>query len=144
MPRRRSIRLVRGTRPGRPPVVRERDRADQRLEASAVNGEGRVGRVNRSSGLIMDDQGRKILFTPVDRVDRRPIRTGDIVEWRGTPLGNGALIGATGVRLRRQAVAEQARRERPLGGLDSRNRRLAPTWSEMVRAFAAVQQADSC
>lgn len=142
MPRKRRIRFVRGTRPGRAPIDRQRERADQRRYASAVHGEGRVARLDRASGVIIDDQGRQILFTLADRVDRRPIRPGDTVEWKGTPLGSGALIKATGVRLRWRAAVDQARRARPLGGLESRDWRLAPAWSEMVRAFAAAQRAD--
>ncbi len=142
MPRKRSIRFVRGTRPGRAPVDRQREQADQRRHVCAVHGEGRVARLDRASGVIIDDQGREILFTLADRVDRLPIRTGDTVEWRGTLLGNGALIKATGVRLRRRAALDQARRARPLGGLDSRDWRLAPTWSEMVRAFESAQRSD--
>lgn len=143
MPHKRSVRIVRGTRPGRPPIQRQRDRAEQCQRASTVHGEGRVLRINRSSGVILDNKGREIFFTKSDVVDRQPIRVADTVEWRGILLGSGAIIRAKGVRFLRRAVVEQQLPDRPLGGLDSRDWRLCPTWGEMVRAFAASQRTAS-
>jgi hypothetical protein len=143
MPRKRSIRLVRGTRPGRPPLNRERERALQSVHARTERGEGRVVRIDRGSGMIVDHLGRKVLFRVDDRVDRRRIRTGDVVEWRGTLVGDSGLIKADGVRLRRRAFVEQKRRDAPLGGLDTRDWRHASSWSDMVQSFAASQRADS-